>query len=102
MEDSKIAWTDIEQLVPWQEPWPANVWLGVTAEDQQRAEERIPILLRHPAAVRFVSYEPALGPVDFSQWLGGLSWVIVGGESDPKRARSTSRGHERARPFDLA
>lgn len=42
-----------------------NVWLGVSVEDQQRAEERIPVLLRTPAAVRFVSYEPALGPVDF-------------------------------------
>jgi len=42
-----------------------NVWLGVSAEDQKTADERIPILLKTPAAVRFVSYEPALGPVDF-------------------------------------
>jgi len=49
------------------EAWPLpNVWLGVTAEDQQRADERIPALLGLPAAVRFVSYEPACGPVDFS------------------------------------
>lgn len=48
--------------------WPLpNVWLGVTAEDQQRADERIPILLDTPAAVRFVSVEPLLGPVN----LGG-------------------------------
>jgi len=40
-----------------------NVWLGVTAENQQRADERIPILLQIPAAVRFVSIEPMLGPV---------------------------------------
>ena len=46
-----------------------NVWLGVTAEDQQRADERIPLLLDTPAALRFVSYEPALGPVDFGAWM---------------------------------
>jgi protein gp37 len=40
-----------------------RVWLGVTAEDQQRADERIPLLLQTPAAVRFVSVEPMLGPV---------------------------------------
>jgi protein gp37 len=50
---------------------PKNIWLGVTAENQQRAEERIPILLQIPAAVRFVSIEPMLGPVDLSKWLGG-------------------------------
>lgn len=41
-----------------------NVWLGVSVEDQDTADERIPLLLQTPAAVRFVSYEPALGPVD--------------------------------------
>ena len=46
--------------------WPLpNVWLGVSVENQQTADERIPLLLQTPAAVRFVSYEPALGPVDF-------------------------------------
>jgi protein gp37 len=48
-----------------------NVWLGVSVEDQASAGERIPILLDTPAAVRFVSYEPALGPVDFSRLIGG-------------------------------
>lgn len=48
-----------------------NVWLGVTAENQEQADKRIPLLLQTPAAVRFVSVEPMLGPVD----LGGLSWV---------------------------
>lgn len=86
--------------------WPLpNVWLGVSVEDQKTADERIPLLLQTPAAVRFVSYEPALGPVDFSAWLpqfkSGFSaslneapwidWVIVGGESGPG-----------ARPFDIA
>jgi protein gp37 len=47
--------------------WPLpNVWLGVSVEDQQRADERIAHLLQTPAALRWVSYEPALGPVDFS------------------------------------
>lgn len=78
--------------------WPLpNVWLGVSAEDQPRADERIPHLLATPAAVRFVSVEPMLGPVDLepyvsSAWstdhhewpkLGNLDWVIVGGESGP-------------------
>lgn len=75
--------------------WPLrNAWLGVSVEDQKTADERIPILLQTPAAVRFVSYEPALGPVDFSRWLpiqtvGGvemetwLDWIIAGGESGP-------------------
>jgi protein gp37 len=46
-----------------------NVWLGVTAENQEMADERIPVLLSIPAAGHFVSYEPALGPVDFGPWL---------------------------------
>lgn len=79
--------------------WPLpNVWLGVSVEDQPTADQRIPLLLQTPAAVRVVSYEPALGPVD---WMRGehhgparvacLDWVIVGGESGPK-----------ARPCDVA
>lgn len=46
-----------------------NVWLGVTAENQARADERIPILLGIPAAVRFVSLEPLLEPIDLRRWL---------------------------------
>lgn len=54
--------------------WPlANVWLGVSAEDQRSADERIPLLLDTPAAVRFVSCEPLLGPVD-----------LYGGDPDPR------------------
>lgn len=50
--------------------WPlSNVWLGVSVEDQKTADERIPLLLEAPAAVRWVSYEPALGPVDFRRYL---------------------------------
>ncbi len=48
--------------------WPINnLWLGVSAEDQKTADERIPLLLQTPAAVRFVSYEPALGPIDLEK-----------------------------------
>ena len=59
--------------------WPLrNVWCGVSVEDQQRADERIPILLQTPAAVRWVSYEPALGPVDFTGWLWGRAAPCAG------------------------
>lgn len=69
-----------------------NLWLGVSVENQATADERIPALLKTAAAVRFVSYEPALGPVDFSRFLfsgvgsgrlGLLHQIIVGGESGP-------------------
>jgi len=88
------------------EEWPLpNVWLGVTAENQEMANERIPLLLECPAApVRFVSCEPLLGPIDFTRAMFGenprgmncfgftdgfgyeafLQWVIVGGESGQK------------------
>lgn len=62
---------------------PDNIWIGVTAENQQRADERIPILLQIPAAVRFVSVEPMLGPVDLSYFINSLDWVICGGETGP-------------------
>lgn len=64
--------------------WPLpNVWLGVSVEDQKRADLRIPALLDTPAAVRFLSCEPLLGPVDLFGVRNGLDWVIVGGESGP-------------------
>lgn len=65
-----------------------NVWLGVTAEDQEHADRRIPILRATPAAMRFVSYEPALGPIDWTTHLAGdgrPDWVIFGDESGRKR-----------------
>lgn len=61
----------------------SHVWLGVSIEDQATADERIPLLWDTHASLRFVSYEPALGPVDIAPWLlnGSVDWVIVGGES---------------------
>lgn len=60
-----------------------NVWLGVSVEDQKAADERIPLLLDTPAAVRFLSCEPLLESVDISKVEGAnrLDWVICGGES---------------------
>jgi protein gp37 len=102
----------IREMVSWG-MWPVpNIWLGVTAENQEQADKRIPILLDTPAAVRFVSVEPMLGPVDLCNFftLSGcrincpddydicrlhsfeckyshtstrLDWVICGGESGP-------------------
>ena len=72
------------------EHWPLpNVWLGVSAENQEQADARIPALLETRASVRFVSAEPLLEPIDIERFLwdgdhdapSGLSWVIVGGES---------------------
>jgi protein gp37 len=54
-----------------------NVWFGVSIEDQKTADERIPILLQTPAALRWVSYEPALGPVDFSR----IRWPQSGAQA---------------------
>lgn len=64
-----------------------NVWVGVSVEDQGTADERIPALQSARAAVRWVSYEPAIGPVEWPhKWLGAdvpnrLDWVVMGGES---------------------
>ncbi|CAL8981560.1 hypothetical protein RHODGE_RHODGE_02815 [Rhodoplanes serenus] len=92
---------------------PTRIWLGISAEDQRCADERIPHLLATPAAVRFVSCEPLLGPINLRSVGGlnaiadrddrldhaigrspstdgapvsgsGLDWVIVGGESGPQ------------------
>ena len=79
----------VGRLAPWSDIWPNNVWLGTTVEDQRRAVERLPILTAIPAAVRFISAEPLLGKLDLAPWLGGLDWVIAGGESGGK-ARPTN------------
>lgn len=73
--------------VPWGDKWPANVWAGVTAENQKWAEKRIPLLLELPATVRFLSCEPLIGALDVRPWANGkrrIDWVIAGGESGHK------------------
>lgn len=63
-----------------------NLWLGVTAENQEMADERIPILLDIPAAVRVVSVEPTLEEIGIAAAvLQRLDWVIIGAESGPRR-----------------
>jgi protein gp37 len=63
--------------------WPLeNVWMGVSVEDQEYAEKRIPYLQKVPAAIRFLSMEPLVGEVDDLD-LDGIHWVIIGGESGP-------------------
>jgi len=60
--------------------WPLeNVWIGVSVENQQTADERIPMLRETPAAVRWLSCEPLLEYVDIEP--SGLDWIVVGGES---------------------
>lgn len=86
---------NVRGMVPWGNEWPDNVWMGTTVENQKYADIRIPELMRIPAKVRFLSCEPLLGPIEFSdvsrrsdavQMLGkkaldGIHWIIVGGES---------------------
>lgn len=95
-----------DQVLSFEGPHP-RIWLGVSVEDQAAADERIPMLLDTPAAVRWISAEPLLGPVSLtkeylSMKCGGtypfrslgdehrtklidlLDWVVVGGESGPK------------------
>lgn len=97
----------------WIQDWlaskaPANVWIGATICNQAEAERDIPKLLRVPAAVRFLSIEPMLGPIDFYKasaawsntnhpWRGtpilhGIDWIICGGESGAK-AKETRMLH---------
>jgi protein gp37 len=62
-------------------PWPDHIWVGVSVESNDYAW-RADLLRKVPAAIRFVSAEPLLGPVDQLN-LDGLQWVITGGESGP-------------------
>ena len=62
-------------------PLPPHIWLGVSAENQQLADNRITALLQIPSAVPWVSAEPLLGPLDLTPFLDRLKWVVDGGES---------------------
>jgi protein gp37 len=91
---------NIMAMVPsdWADDWPHNVWVGATVEDQANADQRIPELIKVPASIRFLSVEPMMGAIDFSNvsrradvlevWgksaLKGIHWVIAGGESGSK------------------
>ncbi len=80
----------VRVLTHWGDRWPDNVWLGTTIENQEAADARLPHLAEIPAAVRFISAEPLIGPVNIRPWLGtAIDWVITGGESGPK-ARPSS------------
>jgi protein gp37 len=69
--DRKSAFAIVDPItaVGWTNHGLPNVWLGVSTERQQEADERIPLLLQTPAAVRFISAEPLLGPIDLMPWI---------------------------------
>lgn len=73
---------NILKFIPenWRSGLPRNIWLGVTAEDQVAYDRRLRILADVPAAVHFISYEPAIGPLDITKYFYP-SWLICGGES---------------------
>ena len=87
---------ELEDYAPDGLPLP-NVWLGTSVEDQKRADELIPILLDTPAAIRWISAEPLLGPINLYGWCTAawdgdirrakpaarIQWVVAGGESGP-------------------
>ncbi len=83
------AWSHCESVFPL-----PNVWLGVSAENQRAAEERVPFLLQTPAAVRFLSCEPLLGSLDLGKWIGTYYCSACGfrgfdgGEADPENEES--------------
>lgn len=87
MAETTQSWLNTRPLL--YNKMPDNIWLGTSIENQAVAQERFRWLVHTPAAVRFLSLEPLLGPIDLGQ-ATGIDWVIVGGESGP-----------RARPLEL-
>ena len=87
--NSRKEWVSMEIM-----PLP-NVWIGVTAENQERADERIPLLLQIPARIRFVSCEPLLHHVDgyiyddegneAGNWMEEIDWIIAGAETGARK-----------------
>lgn len=78
--------------------WPENTWLGVSIENQETADERREYLRQCPAAVKFVSYEPALSNVDWTGW-EFVDQIISGGESGPGARPSHPDWHRATRDF---
>lgn len=86
------GWQSSCELAEWwaRGVFPPNIWIGTTVENQDQAESRIPELDAIPAAVRFLSCEPLLGPLNLSMLRDRMAmpecidWVICGGESGPK------------------
>jgi protein gp37 len=80
---------NVARLTPYGNHWPANIWLGATAETQRWLDRRIRELSSVQAKILFLSCEPLLGPLDFSAWIDAarrgnarmVDWVIAGGES---------------------
>lgn len=63
-------------------PWPQNIWMGVTVENNEYID-RVKLLRKTDAAIKFISFEPLIGPIDDLD-IRGIDWVIVGGESGPR------------------
>lgn len=82
-----FEWYNQADILGWGSgDYNSNTWLGVTVENQKRADERIPILLQVPASVHFVSLEPCLEYIDLEKYLHcGLGWCVIGAESGPKK-----------------
>lgn len=102
-EDARVYWV-IEWLAEADEPElqggsgvPPNVWIGTTVEDQQRADERIPELLKIPARVRFLSCEPLLGPVDVRRYMWPTCWTWDAKFKTPELALAAGAHAERKR-----
>lgn len=73
---------NMAKMLPWKSaPW-SHVWLGTTCEDQAAYDRRWPILRDTPATIRFISYEPAIGPLALPE-AAHPDWIICGGESGP-------------------
>lgn len=78
---------NVSGMVPWGDNWPENVWIGTSVENQEWADKRIPILLRLPAIIRFLSCEPLIGAVDLRKLRarnGALIDCLAGDVIDPK------------------
>ena len=73
---------NVPRMVPWGDEWPENVGLTTSVENQEAADERIPLLNAASARLLCLSVEPLIGPIDFSRHdLSRIGWAIIGGES---------------------